>query len=91
MYKYEIGDFPTANAQGWCCPKCGRVYSPSTPMCFYCSGPTKTVTNVTTTTDDDEWWRKYLQHTSIAADNPNIQTYLNDSDTFRVHFNNVIW
>lgn len=23
--------------QGWQCPICKRVYSPSTPMCFYCS------------------------------------------------------
>lgn len=22
--------------KGWECPKCGRVYSPSTPMCLYC-------------------------------------------------------
>lgn len=22
--------------QGWECPKCGHVYSPSTPMCFTC-------------------------------------------------------
>lgn len=22
--------------KGWQCPICGRVYSPSTPMCFYC-------------------------------------------------------
>lgn len=22
--------------QGWVCPKCGRVYSPTTPMCYYC-------------------------------------------------------
>ena len=21
---------------GWVCPKCGRVYSPFTPMCYYC-------------------------------------------------------
>lgn len=20
---------------GWKCPECGRVYSPSTPMCFF--------------------------------------------------------
>ena len=22
--------------KGWQCPVCGRVYSPTTPMCFYC-------------------------------------------------------
>ena len=42
----EIGDFPTA-AQGWVCPICGRVYSPSTPMCFYCqnNGQTNVITS----------------------------------------------
>ncbi len=25
---------------GWICPKCGRCYSPTTPMCLYCSGGT---------------------------------------------------
>lgn len=23
--------------KGWVCPKCGRVYSPSTQECFYCN------------------------------------------------------
>ena len=22
--------------KGWQCPICGRVYSPTIPMCFYC-------------------------------------------------------
>lgn len=22
---------------GWTCPKCGRVYSPTTPQCWVCS------------------------------------------------------
>ena len=32
---YTIGDFPEA-PRGWVCPKCGRVYSPTTSMCYYC-------------------------------------------------------
>ena len=32
---------------GWRCPLCWRVYSPSTPMCFFCGGEVKT--NVTGT------------------------------------------
>ena len=24
------------NYKGWQCPICDRVYSPTTPMCFYC-------------------------------------------------------
>jgi len=32
--------------QGWECPKCKRVYAPSTPMCWYCPVPTSTSTDV---------------------------------------------
>lgn len=28
---------------GWECPKCGAVYSPTTPQCFHCR-PSQTVT-----------------------------------------------
>lgn len=34
--------------QGWECPKCGRVYSPTTIMCLSC--PQKVKTNITTNT-----------------------------------------
>jgi len=30
--------------QGWQCPICKRVYSPTTAMCFYCGGDTKSTT-----------------------------------------------
>lgn len=38
--------------QGWQCPKCHRIYSPSTPMCFYCyqEEPTNSYSIETTTT-----------------------------------------
>lgn len=32
--------------QGWICPKCGRVYSPFTPMCLYCQGETTITSNL---------------------------------------------
>lgn len=35
-------------SQGWQCPICGRVYSPTTPMCFYCSGKGETRTTTQT-------------------------------------------
>ena len=34
--------------QGWQCPICKRVYSPTTTMCYYC-GNTETITSNTTT------------------------------------------
>lgn len=34
--------------QGWQCPICKRVYSPTTPMCYYCgNGVTYTTTSTT--------------------------------------------
>lgn len=34
-----VGQWPVVSApiaQGWECPKCGRIYSPSMVMCSYC-------------------------------------------------------
>lgn len=31
-----VQEFIPFYQQGWECPKCGRVYSPTTVMCFYC-------------------------------------------------------
>lgn len=38
-----------SHAQGWECPKCGRVYSPVMVMCSYCVPPK--VTTVTMAVD----------------------------------------
>ena len=37
-------EFLIMTPQGWVCPTCGRVYSPYTPMCYYCGGEQKTIT-----------------------------------------------
>ena len=45
-----INEFSIAS-QGWQCPICGRVYSPITPMCYYCGGEQRIYTTVGTTTE----------------------------------------
>ena len=38
--------------QGWICPLCGRVYSPTTMMCYYCGNYETTISSGRT--DDSE-------------------------------------
>ena len=38
---------------GWVCPKCGRVYSPLTPCCWYCGNTAVTYTTGTKITIGD--------------------------------------
>lgn len=47
---YEF-DFPKFPQQGWQCPICHRVYSPITPMCYYCGNEKYTTTTGTATID----------------------------------------
>lgn len=63
--------------EGWRCPVCGRVYSPTTPMCFYCSNQEGTVQTTGTSINDDEWWREYLKKSQTGQpvnDNPSTTT-----------------
>lgn len=34
----EFENITPIGQMGWICPKCGRVYSPSTNQCFHCGG-----------------------------------------------------
>lgn len=46
-----IGDFERFPAQqGWQCPVCGRVYSPTVMMCLYC-GNEEEITSTSYTID----------------------------------------
>ena len=40
--------------QGWQCPICKRVYSPTTPMCYYC-GDERSNSTVSTNTIQNEY------------------------------------
>ena len=46
--------FTFTSNQGWQCPCCKKVYSPTTPMCFYCGNQTyKTSTSTTFNEEND--------------------------------------
>lgn len=83
-----IGDFPPNDyfaPRGWVCPKCGRVYSPSTPMCWYCGD--KQITNVPNTTGTPVNWDEYLRKTIINSNDTPPVTYsitTNSEDNDRV-------
>ena len=69
--------------EGWRCPVCGRVYSPTTPMCFYCSNQEGTVQTTGTSINDAEWWREYLKKSQTgkpANDNPSTTTATTTTD-----------
>ena len=38
--------------QGWQCPICKRVYSPTIPMCFYCGSGGNTTMEITNQSGD---------------------------------------
>lgn len=69
-YEFE-GQF---TPQGWQCPICKRVYSPMTPMCYYCGGKTETWSTSTdpcivkTVSTDKLDWMKHQTITNSKTD-----------------------
>lgn len=49
--------------QGWQCPICKRVYSPTTPMCYYCGNDVLCTVSSTTVGDSVIDW---LHHESVT-------------------------
>lgn len=71
MYNLNYIDW---GPQGWRCPGCGRYYSPTTPMCFYC-GNKEVTYHSGTSIDDSEWWKEYLKQSQTVTpvkDNPSM-------------------
>ena len=48
---FSFGGF-SLMSRGWECPKCGRVFSPTTSMCFYCPAPPAVYTTNTLSLGD---------------------------------------
>lgn len=55
--------------QGWQCPICKRVYSPFTPMCYYCGSEAVTKTSTTGTGSFNVDWLKPSSITSAGKEN----------------------
>ena len=66
-----MNDYNFIAQQGWQCPICKTVYSPSTPMCVYCGGgmtKTSTSTNGTIGTIDVDWLKQQsTTYTSVCT------------------------
>ena len=85
MYQTDYDFAP----RGWVCPKCGRIYSPSTPMCFYCNNTnqqtttygTGTTPNAGSTTpipNDKGFWNTYLRECGTT----NTSTEIDESSYY---------
>ena len=83
-------EFEMFAPQGWQCPICRRVYSPTTPMCYYCGNgvvTTTTTTNIKTPKTEEDFtkeWKKAIQGTSDYG------TYLDLVDSAHAEINSGI-
>ena len=66
--------------EGWRCPVCGRVYSPTTPMCFYCSNQEVTY-GTGTSINDRKWWDDYLKETTGSRSNLDVNCVIAKTDS----------
>lgn len=89
----NIYDIPFIR-QGWQCPRCLKIFGPSTPECPYCNANITTITNTNVTgvtppylgdiikcisNGTEDWCKTTLQ---------DWETILN-SDTFMVHYEDL--
>ena len=78
----ELPNLNFFGPSGWRCPQCGRIYSPSTIMCYYCNNQQTYVTDHTTGTPLKEYiqnWNDYLNHYTASPVSKTEQEYRTDS------------
>lgn len=49
LFEFNPSAEPKVYQQGWVCPKCGRVMSPTQPYCLFCCSCQNTPVSITTT------------------------------------------
>ena len=65
-------EIPVFIQQGWQCPICGRIYSPTTMMCYYCGAESKSISTTAATSPTID----YLHHDSITETSGMTETRL---------------
>lgn len=78
--EYDFGFAP----QGWQCPICKRIYSPTYPWCIFC-GNTTTTTATTTTktiminTDKTDWLEEYMKELEHSEETKKKEDFYYDN------------
>ena len=80
--------------QGWQCPICRRVYSPATPMCWYCGDATGTITAASMTSilhqkTDREIWEEAVDKV-LANDNESEVVHKARKELMMGYFDDVM-
>ena len=77
----ELPNLNFFGPSGWRCPQCGRIYSPSTIMCYYCNNQQTYVSGHTTGTPIKEYvqnWNDYLNNHTTNPISKTEQEYRTD-------------
>ena len=83
-----IGDYQKKPPQqGWQCPLCGRVYSPTTTMCLYCGNGEEFVSTTFTTGYKVDYVHKEGTTKGRVSDGQSgsDQAYTKSTDNVRIY------
>ena len=89
----ELPNLNFFGPSGWRCPQCGRIYSPSTIMCYYCNNQQTYVTDHTTGTPIKEYvqnWNDYLNISTSKQEDKKSETTSSTTFDWNKYLNHAI-